>query len=138
MKETLGGKQPIIRLTRFSIEASTSGRGKRYRIDPKRWTFYGVDAEGVERVYVEHNTEKEYEAWLETDPLLHEAQGAVTRRLFGNPQTRDVVIQMAMSAALDRGNTDTAAELARHLSPETLRKLMSTETVDGDETASGQ
>jgi hypothetical protein len=116
-------KPPIVRITRLEEHVSFGGRGKKFRIDPQRWIVYGVDAEGAERVYVEHTTKENHEAWLGTDPLWREAQRAIMNRLLGDPQTLEVVVRMAIGTALDRGNMDTATVLARHLSPETLRRL---------------
>lgn len=62
-------ERPIARISRMSHSVSMAGRGKRQRAETHRWTVYGVGADGVERVYVEHATDEEREAWRANDPL---------------------------------------------------------------------
>lgn len=102
MERTPVDKTPIVRITRFEEHASTSGRGKKFRIVPQRWTVYGVDAEGIERVYVEHTTEEEHKAWLATDALWHEAQLAVVDRFLADPRTRGMMIRLAIGRSGQR------------------------------------
>ena len=111
--------KPIVRLTRWSVASNDTGRGKRRRTEAVRWTIYGIDAEGIERVYVEHTTEAEHDAWRATDPLWAAAQRASFAKLLADPRTRDFVLRINIKAALDTGDTEMALALARHLSPET-------------------
>lgn len=131
-------KPPIVRITQVVEHASFGGRGKKFRIDSQRWTVYGVDAEGVERVYLEHTTKEEYKAWLATDPLWREAQRAVVDRFLADPQTRDTMIRLAIGAALDKGDMETVAKLVPHLPPEVRDRLTASEAVDGDQAAPRQ
>jgi len=124
MKETSGNNLPVVRISRYSIQClHPSSRGNRRKTESTRWTFYGVDEEGAERIYAEHNTEEEYKAWIETDPLWHEEQHALIKRLLDNPGARDTVIKINVAAAINKGDIGTAAELAQHLSPGALSKL---------------
>lgn len=116
-------RQPTVRISRLCVEESMTGRGKQRCAETRRWTVYGVDADGVEQVYAEHTTEEEHRAWQASDPLWREAQGALISRLLQNPATRDVVLQINIKAALDAGDIKSAATLAQHLSPATLRRL---------------
>lgn len=104
-------ERPIVRLTRFTFDST----GRR--------TFYGIDAESNERVYAEFVTEEEFNAWRETDPLWREMQMAMFRRLLQDPRTRDMVLKINIKAALDKGDIETAAALARYLSPEAWEQL---------------
>ena len=117
-------ERPIVRISRLCMTSSVTGRGKRQRAETERWTVYGVDADGVERVYVEHVTGEEHKAWKETDPLWREAQRALLARLLRNPATRDTVLQINIRAALDAGDRETAAVLASHLSTEVRHRLI--------------
>lgn len=119
------GGQPasILRLTRFSTAYSHQGR-RGSQPECIRWTIYGVDASGVEHVYVEHTSEDEHMAWRAADPLWHEAQTAMIRQLLNNPATRDLVLQVNIKAAIDSGDMDTAVLLAGHLSAEARQRLL--------------
>lgn len=130
MKGTAENKTPFVRISQAVLHASISGRGKSQRIEPQRWTVYGIDSDGVERVYAEH-TEDEHEAWLAADPLWHAAQKALVERLFRDPATRDTLLGMIVGFALDKGDIDTAVALFRHISHETLRGLAVKKAVDG-------
>jgi hypothetical protein len=114
--ETAEG-QPVVRLTRLTW-GSTG-----------RWAVYGIDAQGCEPLSVEFVTEEEWNAWRETDPLWREAQRAMFGRLLKDPRTRDVVLKINIKAALDKGDIEAAAALARYLSPEAWEQL----TRRGDE-----
>jgi hypothetical protein len=116
-------ERPIVRITRLSIASSDTGRGKNRHTVPTRFTVYGVDASGNERVYVEHTSEQEHEAWRASDPLWHQAQGAMFDKLLANPSTRDTVLQINIAAALKDGDTETAAKLAQRLSPKRFLEL---------------
>jgi hypothetical protein len=120
--------KPIIRITRWSVAVSATGRGKKQSAETQHWTIYGVDTDGVERVYVEHASDEEHELWRISDPLWHEAQAAMIQRLLENPATRDTVLKINIKAAIDVGNLETAAELARHLSPKVLNQLTANKT----------
>lgn len=45
-------------------------------------------------------------------------------KLLDNPKTRDLVLQINIKGALDKGDTETAVALAKHLSPEAWQRLM--------------
>jgi hypothetical protein len=82
MSDEPADAKPIVRLTRWAVGYSEVGRGKHRRHQASQWTIYGVDADGVERVYAQHTTEAEHDAWRATDPLWHEAQRAMFARLL--------------------------------------------------------
>lgn len=115
-------EQAIVRITSLRIATSEIGRGKNRRME-HRFTVYGVDASGNERVYVEHADEQEHEAWRASDPLWREAQSAMFDRLLANPGTRDTVLQINIASALKKGDAETAAALARGLSPKRFQEL---------------
>ena len=96
-----------------------------------RWTVYGMDAAGVERIYVEHTSEDDHKAWQASDPLWQMAQSAIIRRLLENPSTRDLVLQVNIKAAIDRGDQETAKRLFDELSNEAQARLMA---LDDDRT----
>lgn len=89
-----------------------------------RWTVYGIDAAGVERVYVEHASEDEHKAWQASDPLWHMAHSAIIRRLLENPSTCDLVLQVNIKAAIDQGDLETAKQLFDGLSNAAKARLM--------------
>ncbi len=136
MKKTSNRKPSVVTLTRFSIQFNMGGRGSKSQIESNRWVFYGVDSQGTERVYADLNSKKEYEAWRETDPLWRKAQRVLIGRLLDNPATRDLVIQLNMKAALDKGDKDTVEALFRHLSPERKLKLLSSDAKNGNQAVS--
>ena len=116
-------KRSITRISRLIVELPL-GKGKRQSQEKSRkWTYLGIDQEGVERVYVEHTTEEENEAWQRTDPLWQEAQKAILNKLIRDPITRDAVIKLNIKAAMDASDTETAVALARLLSPQALLEL---------------
>lgn len=117
-------QSPVVRLTRWECQGVSKGRGRQQRLETTRWVVYGVDAQGAERVYADHRTEEEHNAWCETDPLWKEAQRAMIGKLLDNPKTRDLVLQINIKGALDKGDTETAVALAKHLSPEAWQRLM--------------
>jgi hypothetical protein len=86
MSSEEGNVKPVVRLTRWSVAYSDIGRGKRQRAEASRWTIYGIDAVGVERVYVEHTTKAEHDAWRAADPLWEEAQRALFAKLLADPR----------------------------------------------------
>jgi hypothetical protein len=115
-------EQPIVRITSLRVAGIETGRGKNRRTD-HRYTVFGVDATGNERVYVEHANDHEHEEWKESDPLWQEAQSAMFDRLLAEPGTRDTVLQINIAAALEKGDSETAWKLARALSPKRLLEL---------------
>jgi hypothetical protein len=123
MTDAQPGKSEIVAISRISHGMSFTGRGKNRRTETHGWTVYGRDANGTEHVHVEHATDQEHHAWRATDPLWREAQRVVIGRLMDDPRTRDLVLQINIKAALDAGDTDTAVELARHLSAEAWHRL---------------
>lgn len=60
------------------------------------------------------------------------AQSALIGRPLDNPATRDLVLQINIKAALDAGNAGTAVELARHLSPEAMQRLIGKDNEQAD------
>ena len=123
MKDEQSDKQPIVRISRFSVASTLKGRGRQQR-EEQHWTVCGVDTNGVEYIYVEHATEEEHEAWRATDPLWREAQAALIGRLLDDTRMRDLAIQINIEAALGAGNAEMAMKLVSYLSPEALHKLM--------------
>lgn len=67
--EEAASAKPIVRLTHWSVAYSDTGRGIRRRAEASRWTIYGIDADGVKRIYVEHTAEAEHDAWRASDPF---------------------------------------------------------------------
>ncbi|HLH24963.1 MAG TPA: hypothetical protein VK066_20770 [Chloroflexota bacterium] len=122
--ETPAEDQPIVAISQLCWQHGGSGRGKRATSSTSRCTVYGVDANSVERVYVEHETDEEHQAWMASDPLWREAQRALFDRLLSNPATRDMVLLINIQGALEKGDDQTAIDLAKHLSPERLSKLL--------------
>ena len=120
----------IVRLSRLSV----AGSGSDENDESEHWTVYGVDACGEERVYVEHWTREEHERWRASDPLWREAQRGLIDHLLENPGTRDLVIQLNAKAALEAGDTHTAAKLAAHLSEAAKARLRqaSSDAADAD------
>lgn len=114
---------PIVRISSLGIAVNHVGHGKGDRTTPTRFTVYGVDADGNERVSVEHGSEQEHAERRASDPLWRAAQHALFDRLLANPSTRDTVLQITIASALEHGDTETAATLARHLSPKRFAEL---------------
>ena len=121
-------RQPIVRLTRWETSFSMPARCKRQDAEARRFTYYGVDADGVEHVYAEHDSEEVDKQWRATDPLWREAHSRTMQVLLADPATRDTVLRINIKAALDAGDTETAVSLARHLSPRALREILGTES----------
>jgi hypothetical protein len=117
-------EQPIVRVTSLTIAHSEAGNGKKRGNGTTHFTVHGVDAQGAERVYVEHTTEEEHLAWWNNDPLWKEAQTALIRRLLDNPGTRDAVLQVNIAAAIKDGDVEMAAELATCFSPQAWHRLV--------------
>ena len=86
-------ESPILRLTRWQVEASLSKKSSKELPKCENWTIYGVDAEGNERVYAQVPYEQ-YEKWSKTDHLWRQAQSAMFGRLLSDPITRDTVIKI--------------------------------------------
>ncbi len=126
MGET-GGNKPIVRLTSFSVRHTPTGWGKNASSKSPHYTVYGVDEDGLERIYAEHTTEEEHSRWMNSDPLWKEYQGAMIKRLLDNPGTRDTVLQINIQGAINKGDYETAAELFMALSPETQRRVLGPE-----------
>jgi hypothetical protein len=129
----------IVCITSLSVSASEVGRGKDRRTETTRFTVYGADASGRERVYVEHTSEEEHVAWRASDPLWREALSAMVDRLLADPATRDTVLQINIAAALEEGDTETAITPAKALSPKRFLELFGdlkehTATAEGDQT----
>jgi len=124
MARTKKQELPIIRLTRFEIQiTSPKMAGKEL---PKKTihTFYGVDAEGNERVYAQLQSDEQFKKWSKIDPLWSQAQSAMYHRLLSNPRTRDTVIKINLQSALEKGEDETALKLWNALSASAKAKLM--------------
>lgn len=117
-------ESPIIRLTRFQIQTSLPKKGSEVLTEDTIHTFYGVDAEGNERVYAQLKSDKQFKKWSKTDPLYSQAQSAMFDHLLSNPNTRDIVILINIEAALKKADEKTAIELWNALSESTKAELM--------------
>jgi len=122
-----------VRLTRVTTAVTTDGHGNDRQRESVRWTVYGADASGAERIYVEHESDDDHDAWRAVDPLWQAFQQASIRRLLANPGTRDLVLQVNIRAALNQGDLDTAAQLAKGLSLTAWQRL--TELAQGEQAA---
>ena len=116
-------ESPILRLTRWQVEASLSKKSSKELPKCENWTIYGVDAEGNERVYVQVPS-KQFEKWSKTDPLWSKAREAMFQGLLADPSTRDTVIKINIQAALEKGDEETAMKLWSALSESAKAKLM--------------
>ena len=123
MKRIMKQESPIIRLTRWQVEASLSKKASKDPPKGENWTIYGVDAEGNERVYAQVPYEQ-FKEWSKTDHLWSQAQSAMFDRLLSNPSTRDTVIKINIQAALEKGDEDTAIRLWNALSESAKAELM--------------
>ena len=116
-------ESPIIRLTRWQMEAFLSKKSSEESPKVENWTIYGVDAEGIEGVYAQVPYEQ-FEKWSKTDHLWRQAQPGMFYRLLSDPGTRDIVIKINIQAALDKGDEDTAILLWNALSDSAKAELM--------------
>jgi len=116
-------ESPIIRLTRFEIQVFPPKKGSKEPPKDSIHTFYGVDAEENERVYVELKSDKQFKKWKETDPLWKQAQSAMFDDLLSDPKTRDFVIKVNLQAALENGDEEMAIKLWNALSEPTKAEL---------------
>jgi hypothetical protein len=116
-------ESPIIRLTRWQVEASLSKKPSKEPPKGENWTIFGVDAEGNERVYAQVPYEQ-FEKWSKTDHLWRQAQFAMFDCLLSDPSTRDTVIKINIQAALEKGDKDTAIRLWNALSDSAKAELM--------------
>ena len=123
MARTKKQESPIIRLTRFEIQIALPKKAGKESPKETIHTFYGVDAEGNEKVYAQIPF-KQWEKWSKTDPLWNQAQKAMFQRLLSNPKTRDTVIRINLKSALEKGDEETAMKLWNALSESTKVKLM--------------
>jgi|GEM_PF-4207500 len=117
-------ESPIVRLTRFEMKISLPKKADKESPKEAVHTFYGVDAEGNERVYAQLQSDKQFKKWSKTDPLWRQAQSAIFDGLLSNPSTRDTVIKINIQAALEKGDEKTAIKLWNSLSESTKAKLM--------------
>ena len=114
---------PIIRLTRWKVENASSKKPSNESPKGENWTIYGVDTEGIERVYAQLPNEQ-FEKWSKTDLLWRQAQSAMFERLLSNPGTRDTVIKINIHAALEKSDKDTAISLWNALSDSAKAELL--------------
>ena len=124
MARTKKQKSPIIRLTRFEIQISYLKKGNKEPPQDSIHTFYGVDTEGNERVYVELKSDEQFKKWSKTDPLWKEAQSEMIQSMLSDPGTRDVLIKTNIQAALKEGDEDMAIRLWNALSETAKAELM--------------
>ena len=123
MERSKKQESPIIRLTRWQVEASLSKKSSKKPPKGENWKIYGVDAEGNERVYAQVPYEQ-FEKWSKSDHLWRHAQSAMFNRLLSDPSTRDTVIKINIQAALEKGDEDTAFRLWNALSDSAKTELM--------------
>lgn len=124
MARTKKQESPIIRLTRFQIQIHSPKKGSKEPHEDTIHTFYGIDAEGNERVYAQLKSDKQFKKWSKTDPLYSQAQSAMFDHLLSNPNTRDTVIQINLQSALEKGDKETAINLWNALSDAAKAELM--------------
>ncbi len=115
-------ESPIIRLTRWEENISFEKKVGEGHPKDEKYTVYGVDAEGNERVYAQLSA-KQWKRWSKTDPLWKTAHSAMIQRLLSDPSTRDTVILFNIEAALKKGDEKTALELANALSESAKAEL---------------
>ena len=123
MSRTKNQESPIIRLTRFEIQIALPKKADKEFPKETIHTFYGVDAEGNERVYAQLSNEQ-FKKWSKIDPLWHQAQSAMFDHLLSNPNTRDTVIKINLQSALEEGDEETAIKLWNALSKSAKAELM--------------
>jgi hypothetical protein len=124
MARTKKQESPIIRLTHFQIQMSLPKKSGKESPKATIHTYYGVDAEGNERVYAQLQTDEQFKKWSKTDHLWIQAQSAMFDRLLANPSTRDIVIKINIQAALEKGDKDTAIKLWNALSESAKAELI--------------
>ena len=125
MAKTKKQELPIIRLTRFEIHITSPKKAGKEFPQKTVHTFYGVDAQGNERVYAQLQSDAQFKKWSKIDPLWSQAQSAMFHRLLSNPRTRDTVIKINLQSALEKGEEETAVKLWNALSASAKAKLMS-------------
>jgi hypothetical protein len=116
-------EHPIIRLTRFEIQITVPKKEDKESTKETIHTFYGVDAEGNERVYAQLSDEQ-FKKWSKKDSLWLQAQSAMFHRLLSKPKTRDSLIRINLKAALENGDEKMAAKLWDALSESAKAELM--------------
>jgi len=124
MARTKKQESPIIRLTRFEIQIDLPKKVSKESPKETIHTFYGVDAEGNERVYAQLPSDEQFKKWSKIDPLWHQAQSAMFDHLLSNPSTRDMVIKINLQSALEEGDEETAIKLWNALSKSAKAELM--------------
>jgi hypothetical protein len=72
MARTKKQESPIIRLTRFEIQIDLPKKVSKESPKETIHTFYGVDAEGNERVYAQLPSDEQFKKWSKIDPLWHQ------------------------------------------------------------------
>jgi hypothetical protein len=113
----------IIRLTRCEEEISFQRKVGKGPPKDEKYTVFGVDAEGNERIYAQIPSER-WEEWSKTDSLWKAAHSALIQRLLSDPSTRDTVILINIEAALKKGDEKMAVELWNALSDTTKAEIM--------------
>jgi hypothetical protein len=116
-------ESPIIRLTRWQVETSLPKKSINESPKSENWTIYGVDAQGVERVYARMPNDQ-FEKWSKTDHLWGRAQSAMFARLLSDPRTRNLVIKINIQAALEKGDENSAIRLWNALPDSVKAELM--------------
>ena len=108
-------ESPIIRLTHWSVTLSLPEKESKESKKDGDTTVYGVDAEGNEKIYAQVPS-KEWQQWSKADPLWIQAKKAMFEYLLSNPKTRDMVIEINLQAALEKGDEEKALKLWNALS----------------------
>lgn len=124
MARTKKQESPIIRLTRFEIQVALPKKPIKEPATETIHTFYGVDAEGNERVYAQLQSDEQFKKWSKKDPLWHKAQAVIFDRLLSDPSTRDALIKINLQSALEKGEDEMALKLWDALSESAKAELM--------------
>ena len=111
-------------MTRFQIQTALPNKAGNESPKETIHTFYGVDAEGNERVYAQLQSDEQFKKWSNKDPLWRQAQFAIFNHLWSNPSTRDTLIKINLRSALEKDEDETAIKLWNALSESAKAELM--------------
>jgi hypothetical protein len=123
MARTKKQDSSVIRLTRWQVSISMPKKRSKDASKDEKWTLYGVEAEGNEKVYAQIPSRR-WKKWSKTDPLWNQAQKAMIEHLLSNPKTRDTVIKINLKSALEEGDEEMAKKLWEGLSDLAKAELM--------------
>jgi hypothetical protein len=115
-------ESPIVRLTRWQVETSLPRKSINTSPKSENWTIYGVDSEGIEKIYAQVPNEQ-FQTWAKTDRLWGRAQSAMFARLLSDPRTRDLVIKINIKEALEKDDNNSAIMLWNALSDSAKSEL---------------